>query len=294
MYQATLLDTGLPRLRKAGMKPKPSRRANLLDGATWTRYSISIWSDIRKTPEEAALGHPAIFPLALVTRLIQCFTNEEDKVVLDPFVGMGSTAIAAEAAAKIGIGIEISPEYAERARNRPLSPELALNSGHFAKGERVIHIADARDLLKYVRPDSVDLVVTSPPYWDILLQERTADHKQIRHYGKATDDLGKIRDYAAFLAALKEIFTPVFKSLRNGKYCCVIVMDLRKKDRYYPFHADVANFMQEIGFIFDDIIIWDRRHEYNNIRPLGYPFKFRVNKTHEYILIFQKPKGAGK
>ena len=65
----------------------------------------------------------------------------------------------------------------------------------------------------------------------------------------------------------------------------------RKKDKFYPYHEDVAKFMQAIGFIFDDIIIWDRRHEYNQMRPLGYPAKFRINKAHEYILIFQKPKG---
>jgi hypothetical protein len=52
---------------------------------------------------------------------------------------------------------------------------------------------------------------------------------------------------------------------------------------------DITNFMQEIGFILDDIIIWDRRREYNNLKPLGYPFVFRVNKIHEYILIFLKP-----
>jgi hypothetical protein len=52
----------------------------------------------------------------------------------------------------------------------------------------------------------------------------------------------------------------------------------------------VAAFMQKLGFIYDDLIIWDRRHEHNNMRPLGYPSVFRINKAHEYILIFQKPK----
>ena len=47
--------------------------------------------------------------------------------------------------------------------------------------------------------------------------------------------------------------------------------------------------MQEIGFLLDDIIIWDRRQEYNHLRPLGYPSVFRINKVHEYILIFKKP-----
>ena len=46
---------------------------------------------------------------------------------------------------------------------------------------------------------------------------------------------------------------------------------------------------QEMGFLFDDLIIWDRKHEYNNLRPLGHPSVFRINRVHEYILIFQKP-----
>jgi hypothetical protein len=48
--------------------------------------------------------------------------------------------------------------------------------------------------------------------------------------------------------------------------------------------------MQELGFIYDDLILWDRRQEYNNLRPLGYPYKFRINKVHEFLLIFQKPE----
>lgn len=281
---------------------RPSKRANELDGKTWQRYSISIWSDIRKTAEEIKIGHPAMFPLALVIRLIQSFTNQEDKIVFDPFVGVGSTAIAAELMGKIGIGIDISPEFCEKAKKRQatISYEFDVDGTSKGKsfngtslpddlGERRIYTDDATNLFRYVEPNSVDFAVTSPPYWDILLQERSADQKEIRHYGDTTEDLGKIRTYETFLHALEKVFRLVYDALRPGKYCCVIVMDLRKKDRFYPYHADVAAFMRDIGFIFDDLIIWDRRHEYNMMRPLGYPYKFRINKAHEYILIFQKP-----
>jgi len=56
----------------------PARRANELDGRTWTRHSISIWSDLKKTPEEMALGHPAMSLEALPARLIDCLAAATD------------------------------------------------------------------------------------------------------------------------------------------------------------------------------------------------------------------------
>src|SRR5713226_9664564 len=94
------------------------RRANDLDGAAWTRNSISVWSDIRKTPEEIRWSHPAMFPTALVERLIDCFTTRRDEYVLDPFLGSGSTILAADRRQKTGIGLEISAQYIELARQR--------------------------------------------------------------------------------------------------------------------------------------------------------------------------------
>lgn len=267
------------------------RRANDLDGRTWERYSISVWSDIRKTPEEARLGHPAMFPADLVVRLIRCFTTREDRVVLDPFAGSGATVVAAQALGKVGVGLEIHPHYCELARTRPLMQPLDFDAGGepAAAGRRVVLNEDARQLLRFVERESVDLVITSPPYWDVLLRTRTADRKQIRHYGDAAGDLGKIEDYGEFLGQLAQVFRSVLQVLRAGKYCVVVVMDIRKKERFYPYHMDLARMMVEIGFEFDDLIVWDRRHEYNHMRPLGYPYRFRVNKAHEFILIFRKP-----
>ncbi len=264
-------------------------RANELDGKTWTKYSISIWSDIHKTPEEVALGHPAIFPVALVTRLIEIFTNRHDRLILDPFAGVGSTLVAAQRLGKDSIGLEISPQFVKKAERR-LSQATLFGT---ERGNAVLHNANAQDLLHYVPVGSVDFVVTSPPYWDVLNEKRTADYKERRNYGDAPADLGKIGDYHEFLRQLQGVFQQVYQAMRPGAYCCVIVMDLRKKNKFYPFHSDVAQLMQELGFIYDDLIIWDRRHEYNNMRPLGYPAVFRINKAHEFILIFQKPKSSG-
>ncbi len=276
------------RSQQARSGSKVRRRANKLDGRTWLRYSISVWSDIKKTQEEVALGHPAMFPVELVTRLLNCYTTDEDKVVFDPFAGIGSAVVAAHRLGKAGIGIDIESKFVEKAKTRlggvfDETARIAKDTGS------VIHCDDARNLLKYLATDSVDMVITSPPYWDILMQKRTADYKEIRHYGDTEADLGKVQHYPDFLRQLKDVFTLVHQVLKCGKYCCVIVMDLRKKDKFYPYHSDVAGLMQDIGFVFEDIIVWDRRREYSNMRPLGYPSRFRINKAHEYILVFQKP-----
>ena len=286
---------------------KPRRHCNTLDGKRWLQNSISVWSDIRKTPDEMRLKHPAMFPQMLVERLIETFLPTESNLVLDPFAGSGSTILAAEAMGKKGIGLELSPEYVALARSRleeQAKPEArsqrseVRNQGTRSKrqgAERtdfqsVIYQASAVELLAYVKPDSVDLCITSPPYWNILNQRRTADLKATRHYGNLDGDLGIVESYDEFLSMATEIFRNVLSVLKPGAYCCVIVMDLRKKNQFFPLHSDLASRLQEAGYLYDDLIIWNRQSEYNNLRPLGYPSVFRVNKVHEFVLLMQKPK----
>jgi len=259
------------------------RRANELDGTAWSRYSISVWNDIRKSRDETRLKHPAMFPEMLVTRLLMCFTTEADKRILDPFAGSGSTLMAARELGKYGIGFELVDEYIKLIRARLDRTTRQQENGY------EVHQADARNLVNIIEPNTIDCCVTSPPYWDILVQKRTADYKHNRDYGNQTEDLGRISNYDQFLEALEQVFANVFQVLKSSRYCIVNVMDIRKKSMFYPLHSDLAQSMQKIGFIFDDIIIWDRRHEYNNLRPLGYPSVFRLNKIHEFLLIFKKP-----
>ena len=255
---------------------------NDLDGKTWERYSISVW-DVTKTPEEVKMHHPAMFPVELCRRLIRIYTKKGD-VVLDPFMGSGSTVIAARDLERVGIGIDINPAFVDLAKRR-LSKQKTLLS---AVNQPRIYCGDSVNLTKFVEPESVDLVITSPPYWFIHKRKRTADYKKPRPYSELPRDLGNIEDYGRFMESLREIFSKVREVLKPGKRCVVIVMDIRVQSLFIPFHVDVINMMREIGFSLEDIIIWDRRKEYNNLRPLGYPYVFIVNKVHEYILIFRR------
>jgi DNA modification methylase len=269
------------------------RRCNDLDGATWLRYSISVWGDIRKTAEESQLNHPAMFPSMLVQRLIQMLTLKRQKVILDPFVGSGSTAIGAIREGKQAIGLDTSAQYIELARRRCHDLQTLWDRQNPCP-EPLLIVADARTLLSHVKPRTVDLCITSPPYWNILGQKRTADYKAVRHYGNLTDDLSTISDYGDFLKELKSVFRQVFVATRPNRYCVVVVMDLRKGRQFYSLHSDVARMMSDIGFLYDDLIVWNRKSDYNNLRPLGYPAVFRVNKVHEFILVFRTPESKQK
>lgn len=259
-------------------------RFNQLNGAKWLQHSFSIWRDISKNTEESTLNHPAIFPISLAERLIDIYTDKKGVVVLDPMVGSGSVVIAALKKGRKALGIDLNKIYIQLAKTRLETHYKEFNNINNYK----LVVGDSLDLNKYVKSNSVKLCITSPPYWDILNAKRTADQKENVKYSDNKKDLGNLQDYNQFLDSLQSIFAKVYDSLLSNGFCAVIVMDIRKKSYFYPLHVDIVNKLSELGFKLRDIIIWDRQKEYNNMKPLGYPYSFIVNKVHEYILIFEK------
>jgi site-specific DNA-methyltransferase (adenine-specific) len=111
------------RLKKAGpyRKPTPMQRAgSLFPPDEYAAAMRQVWSDIPGASRRN--GHPAPFPTALASRLIRMSSYVED-VVLDPFLGTGTTTAAAVETNRNSIGFEIAEEYWKAARERfgPLS-----------------------------------------------------------------------------------------------------------------------------------------------------------------------------
>ncbi|MEM3013070.1 MAG: site-specific DNA-methyltransferase, partial [Candidatus Bathyarchaeia archaeon] len=90
-------------------------KKNTITREEFLEWSKSVWS----FPAESAskIGHPAPFPIELPLRLIKLYTFEKD-VVLDPFMGSGTTAIAALQTNRHYIGYEIIKEYVGIAEKR--------------------------------------------------------------------------------------------------------------------------------------------------------------------------------
>jgi DNA modification methylase len=140
---------------------KPSRKVSsdllswsTLDNSTMARWLVSVW-DIAKTKDEKRLGVPTITPLELINRLIIMYSKVGD-VVLDPFMGTGSTVVSAYMLIRKGIGFEIYKPLIDLAARRlseveemrgpqPLSLPDALTLEMDALRRDVDHESGARD-----------------------------------------------------------------------------------------------------------------------------------------------------
>ena len=80
---------------------------------------MALTLDVWQTPAESArrVGHPAPFPVELPEKLIELYTFEGD-LVLDPFMGVATTAVAAAETGRDYVGYEINPEYIDLAESR--------------------------------------------------------------------------------------------------------------------------------------------------------------------------------
>lgn len=80
---------------------------------------MSSTLDLWEIPPESArrVGHPAPFPVELPRRLIELYTYADD-LVLDPFMGSGSTLVAAVDSGRRAVGYDTDPAYVELARTR--------------------------------------------------------------------------------------------------------------------------------------------------------------------------------
>ena len=102
--------------RKPGgyRSPTPAARAlSVISAAEHGKWFRQIWT----IPGASAREHPAPYPLELATRLIRMFSFVGD-TVLDPFLGTGTTSVAAARAGRNSVGVEIDGEYVEMARRR--------------------------------------------------------------------------------------------------------------------------------------------------------------------------------
>jgi len=258
-----------------------------------------VWNDLSSPRNKYQLEHGAVYPVKLAERLIKMYSAEGD-TVFDPFLGIGSTIIAAQGLNRHAVGTELNPKFANIA-------QLWLNDvqGLFANNNhyKVIN-DDCRNMLNHIRKDKIQLTVTSPPYADFIqksLKDRETVHKTsiikhennstVKQYSEHENDFGNL-PYKDFLKGIKCVLKNNFEITKPGGYSCWVVKDYRdtkNKIPYIPFHSDLAVVGQEAGWLYQDLIVWDQTGQ-RRLVLLGYPSVFYVNQNCSFIVVFRKPK----
>lgn len=181
-------------------------------------------------------------------------------------------------------------------------PELAKDVNRLAELEcvigeiptlhRSVH-GDARELLG-LEPNSVHLVLTSPPYWTL------------KEYRDSAGQMGHLQDYDHFLSELDRVWQRCFESLvPGGRLICVVgdvCLSRRKNSGRHtviPLHASIQEHCRQVGYDNLAPIIWNKIanvvHEVDNGGGgfLGKPYEPNavIKNDIEFILMERKPGG---
>jgi len=141
-----------------------------------------------------------------------------------------------------------------------------------------IIFGDSRNM-KEIKDNSIDLVVTSPPY-----------------YNAPYDFPDLFPSYTDYLNMLNDIGKEIFRVLKEGRVSVFVVGDIRINGVLYSITADLIKIMQNLGFKYQERIIWKKSESYIKIsRRSGvivqhpYPLYYYPDNIYEEIVIFKKP-----
>lgn len=265
-------------------------KLNNLTGKEWLLSTKSFFISSKCSDDKDAFNHPAPFLIKDVEKLIAMFTKK-DMIVLDPFMGSGTTSIASYNLGRKSIGIDLNQKY------KRLAIERFQKKGMKENVDYQYIIGDSLDKIKEL--NTVDYIITSPPYHNILQNDskglrddrsnkgyRNGARMGVEYYSDMKNDLGNQESYEDFLSLFSKIMTEAYKKLNIKKYCSIIISDFTVDKKEVCVQADIVSLMQKIGFTFVGTIILLQDNK--PLFPFGYPYSFKINHMHQNIINFIK------
>ena len=192
----------------------------------------------------------------------------EGDVVLDQFVGGGTTLVEAKLLNRNCIGIDINPQAIERS-NQKIAFEFD------SKSKITIKKGNACNL--FIADASIDLICTHPPYANIIQYSEDID-----------GDISRL-PIKGFLSEIYKVATESFRVLKNGKFCAILMGDTRIKGMVQPLAFETMRMFELAGFKLKEIII----KEQHNCKATVF---WKTNSikhnflllAHEYLFVFVK------
>ena len=258
----------------------------------WLKCQIGVWQfsyegrDIRDKKI-----HPATFPISLARKVIELFTHEGE-LVLDPFVGSGTTLVAANDTNRNAVGFDLKEEYVRVCGERLESQNLFSTTDQLA-----IH-DDARNISQYLSEETLSLIFTSPPYSNLLNRKR----KNKSRRNRKNEQLGKVEQYSQdardlgileldqYTAAMGDIYEKLLPLLKPKAHCVINVPDMWWENQRITIHVSLIEELRKRGYELRNTIIWDRTNIVNRIGIFGWPSNYiTMGVTFEYLLDFWRP-----
>jgi len=236
--------------------------------------------------------HPAVFPISLPTKCIGLFTHQGELVV-DPFVGSGTTLLAAQDLDRNAVGFDLKQEYIDFSNSR-------VSKSKTDSTQQLAICDDAMNIHDYLEESTISLVITSPPYASLLNRKRKNKSKRgnlredehylkVQQYSDNHRDLGTM-DVKPYADSIGEIFRRMLPLLRPRGNCVINITDYWWEGKRIPAHVYVIEAMQNVGYELRNTIIWDRRNIVNRVGIFGWPSNYiTLTTTFEYLLHFWKP-----
>ncbi|MGB6872842.1 MAG: DNA methyltransferase [Dehalococcoidia bacterium] len=265
---------------------------NCMTPKEWLKSQLGVWQfsyegrDIRDKKV-----HPATFPISLAKKVIELFTHKGE-LVLDPFVGSGTTLVAARDVNRNAVGFDLQERYIDLCRQR-----LA-QSTFLGETKQIAVQDDARVIQEYFEAQTISLILTSPPYANLLNRARRNKSRRFRD----NQQLGKIEQYSQdprdlgtmeldeYTAGMGEIFESLLPFLRPKAHCVINVPDMWWENQRITIHVSLIEELRKRGYELRNIIIWDRTNLVNRIGIFGWPSNYiTMGVTFEYLLDFWRP-----
>jgi len=265
-------------------------KINDLKHEKWKEYDEKLglkFGTIWSFPERKKIGahkgdYQGNFAPQIAEQCLYRFTKKND-LVLDCFLGSGTTLIECQNHDRQGIGIEINPDVVALAKKRLEENRKFLKR---STSHQKIFCTDATNFKELcgIENDSIDCVITHPPYWD-----------SIKYSKSIKNDLSLTPNIEVFIDAMDKVFKQIYEVLKPGRFFCILIADIYRKGRLIPLSAYFQLLGIENKFLIKAVITKIAHNERGKIGQMGI-WKWRSIKwnlflnEYENLIIFQKSK----
>ncbi len=270
---------------------KPPKRAPFsdIDLNRWRDYSDVFTDSLWLFPNRAKgeghqLDYHGNFIPQLATQLFTRYTRQNE-IVLDLFLGAGTSALEALNMNRRCVGVELKGELveyvAEKIPPAALGSRVRLLQGNSANPDIVARL---RGELRALDSDFAHLLLLHPPYADII------------QFSDLPEDLSTLSSTAAFLDSFEAVARNGYELLAPGRFAALIIGDKYAKGELIPLGFLCMERMNRVGFKTKAIVVKDIQGNEKGKGRTANLWRYRALAggyyifKHEYIIVMFKPQ----